>query len=314
MKIALNTSALTAGDIDFSGFESLGDVKYFGEISRAELKALAADREALLVNKVFVDEDLLSACPSLKYVGVFATGYNVVDVAACRARGITVCNVPGYSTNPVSQHVFALLLAFYGRTCEYVSSVKRGDWIKSETFTYFPWATHDVYGKTFGVLGYGNIGRKVADIAAAFGMRVVVSTRRPPASCPYEMLSFEDMLGVSDVISLHCPLTAETEKIIDDGAIARMKDGALLINTARGGLVDEYALRRALDSGKLAGACLDVVSEEPMLGSNPLYGAPNCLITPHVAWVPQETRVRLVKTAEENLRAFIAGKPRNTVG
>lgn len=313
MKIAVNTSALTLGDLDFSALEELGEVKYFGEISRAELKRLVSDCGALIVNKVIVDEELLAACPGLKYVGTFATGYNVVDVAACRARGITVCNVPDYSTHSVSQHVFALLLALYGRIREYSASVDGGDWIKSRTFTYFPWATHELYGKTFGIVGYGHIGRAVAKIAEAFGAEVKIYTRTPPANCPYECVSFEDILGASDILSLHCPLNAATEKLIDAAALQKMKKGAVLINTARGGLVDEAALKSALESGRLAGAGLDTLCEEPMSADCPLFGVKNCIITPHIGWVPQETRRRLLGIAVSNLKAFLNGKPQNVV-
>lgn len=313
MKIAVNTSAITRGDIDFSPLESLGEIKYFEEIPKEELKRLTSDCEALIVNKVVVDEDLLSACPKLRYVGVFATGYNLIDLVACKERGIIVCNVPDYSTNAVSQHALALLLAIYGRVREYSASVDGGDWIKSRTFCYFPWPTREIAGKTFGVFGYGNIGKAVARIASAFGARVLIATRTPPKDCPFETLSFEDMLRASDIVSLHCPLTLQTEKIINARTISLMKDGAVLINTARGGLIDEYALADALNSGKLFGAGLDVVSVEPMLADNPLLNAKNCIITPHIAWTPQETRQRLLNAAAENLKAFIDGKPINKV-
>ena len=314
MKIAINISAVSYnGDMDFSEFEKLGEVKYFGEIPRKELFALCADCNALIVNKVEVDEALLNACPDLKYVGTFATGYNVVDIEACRRHGVTVCNAPDYSTHSVSQHVFALLLNFYGKIAEYTSSVAAGGWIKSETFCYFPYPTFELHGKTFGVFGYGNIGRSVAKIAEAFGANVVVCTRTPPKDCPYKQVGFEEMLKTSDIISLHCPLTEATAKIIDKRALSLMKKTAVLINTARGGLVDEGALASALKGGRIAGACLDTVAVEPMRADNPLYGAKNCLITPHIAWVPKETRQRLLGIVAGNLRAYIEGKPRNVV-
>jgi len=314
LKIAINTSAISYNDdMDFSEFESLGEVKYFGELSREELFSLCADREALIVNKVEVDEALLSACPNLKYVGTFATGYNVVDIEACRRHGVTVCNAPNYSTHSVSQHVFALLLNFYGRISEYTSSVAAGDWIRSKTFCYFPYPTYELYGKTFGIFGYGNIGRSVAQIASAFGANVVVCTRTPPKDCPFKLVSFEELLKTSDILSLHCPLNEKTAKLIDKRALSLMKNTAVLINTARGGLVDEGALAEALNSGAIAGACLDTVAEEPMRADNPLYGAKNCLITPHVGWVPHETRARLLKIVAGNLRAYIEGNPINVV-
>ena len=314
MKIAINTSAVSYnGDVSFSEFEKLGEVKYFGEISREELFSLCADCNALIVNKVEVDEALLAACTNLKYVGTFATGYNVVDIEACRRHGVTVCNAPDYSTHSVSQHVFALLLGFYGKIAEYTSSVAAGDWIKSQTFCYFPYPTHELYGKTFGVFGYGNIGKSVAKIAEAFGANVIISTRTPPKDCPYKTVSFEELLKTSDIISLHCPLTDATAKIIDKKALSLMKKTAVLINTARGGLVDENALASALNEGKIAGACLDTVAVEPMRADNPLYGAKNCLITPHIAWVPKETRQRLLGIVAGNLKAYIGGNPINVV-
>lgn len=314
MKIAVNISAISYnGDLSFEEFEKLGDVKFFGELTRKELFALCKDREALIVNKVEVDEALLSACPDLKYVGTFATGYNVVDIEACRKHGVTVCNAPDYSTHSVSQHVFALLLGLYGKIPEYTSSVAKGDWIKSKTFCYFPYPTYELYGKKFGVFGYGNIGKSVARIAEAFGAEVLVCTRTVPKNCPYKIVDFKELLTSCDILSLHCPLNEKTAKIIDKNALKLMKKSAVLINTARGGLIDEKTLAEALNAGKIAGACLDTVAVEPMRADNPLYGAKNCLITPHVGWVPQETRQRLLGIACGNLKAYIDGKPINVV-
>lgn len=313
MKIAINTSAMTTGDLDFSEIEELGEVKYFGDISRSELFALAADCDAMVVNKVMIDGELLDACPKLKYVGVFATGYNVVDLDACRSRGITVCNVPDYSTYAVSQHVFAMLLSFYGKIADYNRSVAAGDWVKSKTFCYFPFEMHELYGKTFGIYGYGNIGKRVARIAEAMGARVIVSTRTVPADCPYPCVSAEELFRTSDVVSLHCPLNETTANLVNSRTLSYMKRTAVLVNTARGGLVDEEALADALNAGKIAAACLDTVAEEPMRADNPLLHAKNCFITPHIAWVAHETRTRLLGIAAANLRAFFAGKPQNVV-
>lgn len=312
MKIAINTSGL-GDDTDYSEFEKLGEIIYFGEEERNELFRLVKDCDALIVNKVEVDEKLLSSCPKLKYVGVFATGYNVVDTAACHKLGITVCNVPDYSTHPVSQHVFALLLNFLGAIDKYTSSVAAGDWIKSEAFTYFPYPTYELYGKIFGIYGYGNIGKAVAKIADAFGAKVVICTRTPPKNCPYPLISADELFKISDIISLHCPLTEVTANLINERTLSLMKKSAVLINTARGGLVDEAALANALNSGRIAGACVDTVSTEPMKADNPLLGAKNCYITPHVAWTAKETRNRLVGIAAANVRAFKEGKPQNVV-
>lgn len=313
MKIVIDNAAFSGDDIDFDDFKALGEVAYINEPSREKLFCTARGCDAIIVNKVIIDRAFLDACPTIKYVGVFATGYNVVDTALCRERGVTVCNVPGYSTNAVAQHVFALILSIYGQIPKYVASVEAGDWTRSRTFCYFPWRTYEIAGKTLGILGYGNIGKAVAEIAKAFGMNVVISTRTPPQNCPYEIVTFGEMLAKSDIVTLHCPLNPSTEKIIDGRAISLMKDGAVLINTARGGLIDEEALRGALESGKLSAAGLDVVSEEPMKPSNPLLGAKNCFITPHVAWTPLETRKRLLKIAAQNLKAFIEGHPQNVV-
>ncbi len=309
----VDNAAFSSEDIDFDDFKALGEVSYINEPTREELYAAARDCDAIIVNKVKIDKEFLNACPTVKYVGVFATGYNVVDTDECSKRGVTVCNVPDYSTNAVAQHVFALMLSVYGQIPKYIASVAEGDWTRSRTFCYFPWRTYEIAGKTIGIFGYGNIGRAVAKIAGAFGMNVVVSTRTPPENCPYKLLSFEDMLGVSDVVTLHCPLTAATEKIINGRTLSLMKKSAILINTARGGLVDEEALAEALNSGKIAAAALDVVAEEPMKPDNPLLGAKNCYITPHVAWTPLETRRSLLKIAAENLKKFIQGNPQNVV-
>lgn len=313
MKILINTSGMSNGDINFSAFEALGEVKYFGEVPRAKLFSLAADCDAIIVNKVEIDKEFLSRCPKIKYVGVFASGYNLIDVAACRARGVTVCNVPDYSTHSVSQHTFALLLYFFNQTGRYVDSVRRGDWVKSETFCYFPWDTKELYGKTFGIFGYGSIGRAVAKIADAFGMRVIICTRTPPENCAFGLVDKERLFKESDILSLHCPLTDKTARLVNAETLSLMKRGAVIVNTARGGLIDENALARALNAGEIAGACLDTVAVEPMLADNPLLGAKNCIITPHVAWVPRETRERLLGIAVENLKRFIAGSPQNVV-
>ncbi|MCD8307291.1 MAG: D-2-hydroxyacid dehydrogenase [Clostridia bacterium] len=313
MKVALDISAVTCGDIDFTPFEELGEVVLFNEPSKEELHALAADTDAIIVNKVLIDRDFLAHAPLLRYVGLFATGYNNIDLQACRERGIVVSNVPAYSTNAVTQHVFALLLSLMGKIPEYAASVQQGDWIRSRAFCYFPWPTYEISGKTFGIIGYGSIGRSVARVADAFGSRVIVNTRTKPQDCAYELVSKETIFRTADIVSLHCPLTDQTAKLVNADTLAMMKPTAYLVNAARGGLVDEPALAAALNEGRIAGAGVDTISEEPMKASNPLLGARNCIITPHIAWVPHETRDRLVHTALSNLKAFLAGRPQNTV-
>lgn len=312
MKIGVNTS-ISIGDLDFSELEKLGETVRFRDPCKEELIAAARDCDAIFINKEQITEEVIAACPKIKYIGVFATGYNVVDLNACRKRGITVTNVPGYSTDSVAQHVFALLLAVYDRIREYTLSVDAGDWVKSKTFNYFPWGTYELSGKTLGIVGYGSIGKTVARIAEAFGMNVVVCTRTPPVNCKYKVTDLNGLLGESDIVTLHCPLTAATDKMINAAALAEMKKGATLINTARGGLVDERAVREALNSGKLGAYCADVVTFEPMRADSPLIGAPNCLITPHVAWCPLEARIRLLDIATRNFKEYLKGTPVNVV-
>lgn len=313
MKAALDISAVTCGDISFAAFEELGEVILFDEPSREELYVLAEGIDAIIVNKVLINREFLAHAKNLKYVGLFATGYNNIDLAACRERGIVVSNVPEYSTNAVTQHVFALLLSLMGKIPEYAASVANGDWIQSRAFCYFPWPTYEIYGKVFGIVGYGSIGRSVAKVADAFGAKVIVNTRTTPKNCPYELVSKDEIFIRSDILSLHCPLTEQTAKMVNAKTLVMMKPTAYLINAARGGLVDEPALARALNEGRIAGAGVDTVSEEPMHADNPLLAAKNIIITPHVAWTPHETRERLVQIALSNLKAFIAGRPQNVV-
>lgn len=311
--VSVDTCTVSCGDIDFSALDELGEVTYYDVLTEGGLAHAAADADVLLVNKASVDEKLISACPKLRYVGTYSTGYNNIDLAACAKRGITVCNVPGYSTHAVSQHAFALLLSFVGEIGKYSSSVARGDWKRAKTFCYMPWQTREIFGKTFGVYGYGNIGKATAHIAEAFGMRVIVCTRTPPEDCRYELVSQREIFSQSDFLSLHCPLTEQTRGLVNEQTIALMKREAIIVNTARGGLIDEAALAKALNSGRIAGACLDVLAQEPMRKDCPLIKAKNVLITPHIAWIPRETRQRLVGEVADNLACFLAGAPRNRV-
>lgn len=311
--VSVDFCTVSNGDIDCSALTALGDIVFYDVLTPEQLKREAGDAECLLVNKADVTAELLAACPRLRYVGTYSTGYNNIDLAACAARGITVCNVPAYSTHSVSQHVFALLLEFFGSTGKYVSSVAAGDWMRSKSFCYMTYPTHELYGKTFGVYGYGNIGKATARIAEAFGMRVLVCTRTPPADCPYEVVSPRTIFSESDVLSLHCPLNAQTGRTVNAQTLSLMKKTAVLVNTARGGLVDEAALAEALNGERIGGACLDTVAVEPMRPDNPLFGAKNCIFTPHIGWIPVETRQRLVELAAANVQAFLAGTPQNVV-
>lgn len=311
--VSVDTCTVSCGDIDFSALGELGEVTFYDVLSAGGLIHAAENADALLVNKASVDEKLISSCKNLRYVGTYSTGYNNIDLDACAKAGITVCNVPGYSTHAVSQHVFALLLSFVGEIQKYGSSVARGDWKRAKTFCYMPWQTREIYGKTFGIYGFGNIGRATARIAEAFGMRVIVHTRTRPEDCPYELVSAEEIFAQSDFLSLHCPLNDKTRGIVNEQSIALMKREAIIINTARGGLIDEVALAKALNSGRISGACLDVLTDEPMRKDCPLIKAKNVLITPHIAWIPRETRQRLVGEVADNLACFIAGSPRNRI-
>ncbi len=315
MNIVVTDADTIVGDgVTLDCLQSLGDVTVYGLTSPEELPARIADADIVLSNKLAMTAEAMAAAPNLKFIGVFATGYNNVDLVYARSHGITVCNVPGYSTDAVAQHTFALILALYNRVADYNATVVAGDWVRSRTFSYFPFPIAELAGKTVGIVGYGAIGRRVADIAKAFGMAVLVVTRRPCGDPTVEQVPLDDLLARADIVTLHCPLNEQSAGMMDPAAFARMKEGALFINTARGPLVDEAALREALDSGHLGGAGLDVLCHEPMAADCPLLGAPRCLITPHVAWAGRETRERLVAQVADNVRAFLNGAPINTVG
>jgi len=309
----LDVNTVSYGDISFDEIASLGETFYFNALSPKEIARECAEAEALLINKTAITEDILSHMPRLKYIGAFATGYNNVDLAACKKRGITFCNAPAYSTHAVAQHAISLMLSFAGNTHKYIASVKRGDWMASDSFSYYAYPQYEVFDKTFAVIGYGEIGKATAKIADAMGMNVIVNTRAKPVNCPYKVVSLKEAFSEADYLSLHCPLNDETREIINKESLSLMKKTAVIINTARGGLINESDLAFALNCGKIRGACLDVVVKEPMAEDNPLYKADNCIITPHVAWLPVETRIRLVHTVAENLRAYLSGRPKNVI-
>ena len=311
--VSVDTETVSCGDIDFAPVEELGETSFYGVLSPEALEEAAKDADILLVNKANVTRGLISKCAKLKYVGTYSTGYNNIDIPALEERGIFACNVPGYSTNAVCQHVFALMLMFAGKTDKYASSVERGDWLKSDTFCYFTWPMAEIYGKTFGVYGYGSIGRAAARAAEAFGMKVIVHTRTAPKDCPCELVSSDEIFARSDFLSFHCPLSEQTAGIINKRTLSLMKPTAVIINTARGGLADEAALAAALNGERIGGACLDVITREPMRPDCPLIGAKNCIITPHIAWGPRETRARLVEMVAQNIRAFLNGTPQNVI-
>lgn len=279
-----------------------------------DIVARIADAQIILINKTPVSKATMDACPNLLYIGVLATGYNVVDVAAASERGITVTNIPTYGTDAVAQYTMALLLELCHHVGAHNDSVHRGDWSRSKDFCYWNYPLTELSGKTMGIIGYGRIGQAVALRAKAFGMKILAySHGNIPEDEIAKPASLEELLAASDVVSLHCPLTPQTNELINENTIQLMKDGALLINTARGPLVSEKAIADALSTGKLAGMASDVCTVEPVLPDNPLLSAPNCILTPHIAWAAKESRERLMKIAGENLAAYLEGHPQNVV-
>ena len=317
MKIViLDGKALNPGDLSYGTLFELGDVTvYEGTDTTQEAISRIGDSEIVLVNKVPITEEILAACPNIRLVCVQATGYNIVDCEACAKRGIPVTNVPAYGTAAVAQFTMALILEMCHRVGLHNHSVHEGQWCGRDTFCYWLTPQMELAGKTLGILGFGRIGQAVGKLAKAFGMNVIAYNRSQCAEGKAigEYVDLDTLFARSDILTLHCPLTTETEAIINAGTIAKMKDDAMLVNTARGGLVVEEDLLAALTSGKLRYAAVDVVSQEPILSDNPLLKTRKCILTPHMAWAPVESRQRLLDTVVENIRAFQAGTPQNVV-
>ena len=314
MKIVFtDADTVTSGDLSLEGFHRFGDTVMYGVTAPGETAQRVSDADIVLCNKTLMTAEILRESKNLKYIGILATGCNNVDLDCARELGITVTNVPGYSTDGVVQLVFTFLFELFGNLGKYRASVDNGDWINSRTFSYFPYPIKCVAGKTLGIVGFGAIGSRVAAAAAAFGMRVIVCSRTPKPESGFEFVDMDTLLKESDAVTMHCPLNPQSEGIMNEQAFSKMKDGAVFINTSRGPVVDEQALRDALESGKLSGAAVDVLKTEPMRADCPLFGAPNCIITPHIAWAAKETRIRLLDIAEKNLAAFISGAPVNVV-
>lgn len=315
MKIViLDAYAANPGDLSWDEFAALGELTVYDRTAQEDAAARIGDAEVVFINKVRLTDEIFAACPNLKLVSILATGYNIVDLAAAKRRGITVCNVPGYSTRAVVQMTFALLLEICQQVGLHSGAVHTGRWQTCPDFCFWDRPLIELDGKTMGIVGYGAIGSAVGTVAQALGMKLLVTARHEkPVPEGARFVSLPELLAQSDVVSLHCPQTAENARMIDAGALAQMKDGAILLNTARGGLLDEQAVANALRSGKLLAAGMDVVSAEPIRADNPLLTAPNCFLTPHIAWAPLETRRRLQTISAENLRAFLAGKPQNVV-
>lgn len=316
MKITvLDGYALNPGDLSWDGFGELGELIVYDRTSEDELLQKAKDSEVLITNKTLLDADTINSLPELKYIGVLATGYNVVDTEAAKERGIVVTNIPAYSTMSVAQRVFALILAVTDRVEHYAIANKKGAWTSSKDFAWWDTPLMELAGKKFGIVGLGNIGMAVAKIANAFGMDVLAYTSKDSGLLPsaVKKVTFDELLKESDIISLHCPLKNLTQGLINNETIQKMKTGVILINTGRGPLIDEVAVSDALRSGKIGAFGADVLSTEPPKCDNPLLSAPNSYITPHTAWATKEARERLMQIAEENLRAFINGSPKNVV-
>jgi glycerate dehydrogenase len=313
--VVLDGYTANPGDLSWAELEKLGRCEIHDRTPGTQVVEQARDAEVLLTNKTVISRAAIAALPNLRYIGVLATGFNIVDIEAAKERGIPVCNVPEYGTPNVAQAVFALMLELTNRTGHHSDTVHAGCWSASKDFCYWDGSLIELNGLTLGLIGYGRIAQATAQIARAFGMKVVASRKRAgvPAGDEVEFVDLDRLFTESDFVSLHCPLTPETKEMINALRLAQMKPSAFLINTARGALVNEKDLADALNGGRIAGAGLDVLSVEPPPASNPLLSAKNCVITPHIAWATRNARARLLHVAVENIRAWKAGQPRNVV-
>ena len=317
MKIGvLDGYTLNPGDISWEGMEAFGEVTVYDRTKAEEVVERIGDAEVVYTNKTPITKETMDACPGMKFIGVLATGYNIVDVAAAKEKGIPVSNIPTYGTAAVSQFAIALLLELCHHIGEHSDAVKAGEWTSNPDWCFWKYPLVELAGKNMGIIGFGRIGQDTGKIAQAHGMKVLAydAFKRPELesdTCKY--VDLDTLLAQSDVISLHCPLFPDREGIINKDTIAKMKDGVMIINDPRGPLIVEQDLRDALDSGKVAGAALDVVSTEPIQMDNPLLGAKNVILTPHIAWAPKESRQRLMDIAVDNLKCYVDGKPQNVV-
>lgn len=314
--VVLDGYTLNPGDISWEGMEAFGDVTVYDRTKAEEVVERIGDAEVVYTNKTPITKDTLDACPNVKFIGVLATGYNIVDIAAAKEKGIPVSNIPTYGTAAVSQYAIALLLELCHHIGEHSDAVKAGEWTSNPDWCFWKYPLVELDGKTMGIIGFGRIGQDTGKIAQSLGMKVLAydAFKRPELeseTCHY--VDLDTLLKESDVISLHCPLFPDTEGIINKDTIAKMKDGVMIINDSRGPLIVEKDLREALDSGKVAGAAVDVVSTEPIEMDNPLIGAKNVIITPHIAWAPKESRQRLMNIAVDNLKCYVENKPQNVV-
>ena len=316
MKIViLDGHAVNPGDLSWDCFRTFGNVTVYERTEPSQAVPRLQGAEIVMTNKTPITEELLNKCPTIRLICVLATGYNVVDCVACRERGIPVCNVPDYGTAAVAQFTFSLLLELCNRVGLHSDAVHNDEWTNCPDFCFWKTPQMELSGKTLGIIGFGRIGRAVGRIAKAMGMKVIAynRSRHPEGETIGEYVELDTLLSKSDIISLHCPLTADNTGLINANTIGKMKDGAILINTARGGLLNEQDVTDALQSGKLKAAAVDVVSSEPIKKDNPLLTAPNCIITPHMAWAPVESRQRILDCTVSSIQAFLDGSPINTV-
>lgn len=322
----LPTEPVAGTEPSWSDLASLVPLTVYPRTAPSELLERARTASILLTNKVVLGAETLRALPSLRYVGVMATGTNVVDLEAARRLGIVVTNVPSYATNSVASHVMACILGIFCRVAEHDAAVHQGDWVRCHDFTFSRGATYELSGRTLGIVGLGEIGRAVARLGQAFGMRVIAASRTPsaprcrrpefseePTALLVPRFALDEVFSQADIVSLHCPLTEDTRGMVNARRLALMKPDAVIVNTARGGLVEEASLAHALHEGRIGGAALDVLSTEPPSPDNPLLSAPRCLITPHRAWATKDARRRLMECVTENVRNYLAGTPRNVV-
>ena len=315
MKLLLTDCATlrSNGDLPLDSLKRFGDIFEYENITRAGLLKEAADADIILCNKTVIDKEVFDAAENLKYIGLFATGYNNIDIDYAKQKGVTVCNAGSYSTDAVTQQVIGYILMHYTAIPEYNEFVKNGGWKKSAVFSPLVFFSDEVAGKTLGIVGYGSIGKSVEKAAKGLGMNVIVYTRTVRENGETRFTDLDTLLKESDIVTLHCPLNAQSADMMNAEAFARMKDGAFFINTSRGGTVDENALYDALSSGKLSGAAVDVLKKEPMSKDCPLDKAPNLIITPHTAWAPLTTRKRLLGIVESNIETFLKGVPQNKI-
>ena len=307
---------LNPGDLSWDGFESVGKLTVYDDTSPEDIVSRCLDSDAVITNKVPFSRETMEKLPRLKYIGITATGYNIIDIKAADEMGIIVTNVPEYSTEGVAESVFAHILAFTARVTEHAALVRSGAWQDAGHFSFTAYPLSELYGKRIGIVGMGHIGMRTAEIASAFGMGIIYNSRSPKPEAEekgFKPVDLNTLFSEADYISLHVPLTDETKDIINKESLSLMKPTAILINTARGGLIDEEALAEALKDGKIAGAGLDVLKDEPPVNGSPLIHAKNCIITPHTAWAAKETRQRLMNNTLENLVSFLIGTPKNIV-